>query len=156
MCLAEGHRWVGATGWHRNMMKLYDNMCKVLHLEISTDSKMSQHEPALAAKMDNSILGCTKHRQKIQGCDYHSTWHLLDHIWNITYSFRLRFSTKKCSVNKMKWVQQRDTKTVGGQDTMNINWNKKFLSGYKKTFFTTKTVNHWSGFSREALQSSSL
>lgn len=37
----------------------------------------------------------------------------------------------------MKWVQQRATKTVGGQETMNINWNE-IPDRIQKTLFHSK------------------
>lgn len=57
----------------RDTMKFDNNLCKVTHLDVLADRKLNlgqQH--ALAAKMANSIPCGIKHRQKIQGSDYHS------------------------------------------------------------------------------------
>ena len=56
----------------RKSIKFDDNLCKIVHLGVLTDSKLNMSQQhALAAKMVNSIPGFTKHRQKIQGSDYH-------------------------------------------------------------------------------------
>lgn len=57
----------------RNIMKFDNNLCKAPHLKVLSVRRLSMSQQhALAAKMANNILGCTKHRQKIQGSDYHS------------------------------------------------------------------------------------
>lgn len=57
----------------RNVMKFDDNLCKILHLGVLTHSKLNMSQQhALAARTSSGTLGCTKHRQRIQGSDYHS------------------------------------------------------------------------------------
>lgn len=53
-----------------NFIVIYAKFCTWESWQTARRASMSQQH-ALAAKMDNSILGCTKHRQKIQGRDYH-------------------------------------------------------------------------------------
>lgn len=59
------------TGTLRNFMIISAKFCTWKSWQTARCASMNQQQ-VLAAKMDNSILGYTKHWQKIQGPDYHS------------------------------------------------------------------------------------